>query len=179
MREYYELSVAGLTRQLVKCPISDTVDIAGFIMLGDAELTVACAKELLAKSPKADIIFTAETKSIPLAHEMSRQSGIPYAVARKAKKLYMYDIIETGVRSITTDNPQMLYLDGSDAEKIKGKKVLIVDDVISFGDSLRAMEELVEKAGGEVTGKAFVLAEGDAQNREDIIYLEKLPLFFK
>jgi adenine phosphoribosyltransferase len=179
MKDFYRLSVAGLERDLVKCPISEKIEIAGFIMLGDVELTVNCAKFLLEKSPKCDVIFTAEAKSIPLAYEMARQAGIPYVVARKSLKLYMYDSIETTVRSITTDNVQKLYLSGAEIDVIKGKNVLIVDDVISLGDSLRAMEELVEKAGGIVAGKAFVLAEGDAADRDDIIFLEKLPLFFK
>jgi adenine phosphoribosyltransferase len=179
MREFYKLSVAGLERDLVKCPISEKIDIAGFIMLGDVELTVNCAKNLLEKSPKADVIFTAEAKSIPLAYEMARQAGIPYVVARKSLKLYMYDAIVTTGRSITTEDIQKLYLSGAEIDKLNGKNVLIVDDVISLGDSLRAMEELVGKAGGNVVGKAFVIAEGDAAERNDIIFLEKLPLFFK
>ncbi|MDR0917628.1 MAG: adenine phosphoribosyltransferase [Oscillospiraceae bacterium] len=177
--QIYELKVAGITRQLVKCPLNEKIDIAGFIMLGDVELTVACAEELLKKSPKFDVIFTAEAKSIPLAYEMARQSGKPYVVARKSKKLYMYDTIETTVRSITTDNIQKLYLSGAEIEIVKGKNVLIVDDVVSLGDSLRAMEELVQSAGGNIVGKAFVLAEDKAAERDDIIFLEKLPLFFK
>jgi adenine phosphoribosyltransferase len=179
MRETYELKVAGLTRQLVKCPLNEKIDIAGFIMLGDVELTIACAKELLAKSPEFDVIFTAEAKSIPLAYEMAKQSGKPYVIARKSKKLYMFDIIETTVRSITTDNIQKLYLGGAEIDAVKGKKVLIVDDVVSLGDSLRAMEQLVNEAGGNIVGKAFVLAEDEAAKRDDIIFLEPLPLFFK
>ena len=174
----YRMTIAGLERDLPICPVNDKLYIAGFVIFGDPELTVACAKELLAKAPEYDYIITAEAKGIPLVHEMARQAGNErYILARKATKLYMRDIFDVAVRSITTDREQHLYLDGSDAERIHGKRVLIVDDVISTGESLCALEALVEKAGGTVCGRMAILAEGDAQDREDLIYLEKLPLF--
>ncbi len=175
---YYRMNIAGLDRDLPICPVTDDLYIAGFVIFGDPELTVACAKALLEKAPEYDYIITAEAKGIPLAHEMARQAGSQkYILARKAPKLYMKDIIEFKVRSITTAREQTLYLDGADAELMKGKKILIVDDVISTGESLLALENLVEKAGGIIAGRMTILAEGDAQNREDLVYLEKLPLF--
>ena len=175
---YYRMNIAGLDRDLPICPVTEDLYIAGFVIFGDPELTVACAKELLAKAPEYDYIITAEAKGIPLAHEMARQAGDKkYILARKAPKLYMKDIIEYKVRSITTAREQTLYLDGADAELIKGKKILIVDDVISTGESLLALEALVERSGGIIAGRMTILAEGDAQNREDLVYLEKLPLF--
>ena len=174
----YRMNIAGLERDLPICPVNDKLYIAGFVIFGDPELTVACARDLLAKAPAYDYIITAEAKGIPLAHEMARQAGDErYILARKATKLYMRDIFEVEVHSITTNREQHLYLDGADAERIKGKKILIVDDVISTGESLSALEALVEKAGGEICGRMAILAEGDAQDRGDIIYLEKLPLF--
>ena len=175
---YYRMNIAGLDRDLPICPVTEDLYIAGFVIFGDPELTVACAKALLEKAPEYDYIITAEAKGIPLAHEMARQAGDKkYLLARKAPKLYMKDIIEFKVRSITTAREQTLYLDGADAALMKGKRILIVDDVISTGESLLALEKLVEKAGGIIAGRMAVLAEGDAQNREDLIYLEKLPLF--
>ena len=175
---FYRMKVAGLERDLPICPLNDKQSIAGFVIFGDQELTVACAKELLARAPEYDYIITAEAKGIPLAHEMARQAGdAKYILARKGPKLYMRDIFDVTVRSITTAKEQRLYLDGADAELMKGKRILIVDDVISTGESLAALEALVEKAGGIVCGKMAVLAEGDAQDRADLIYLEKLPLF--
>ena len=174
----YRMKVAGLWRELPICKVTDSLYIAGFVIFGDQELTVACAAELLKKAPEYDYIITAEAKGIPLAHEMARQTNAAkYILARKAPKLYMTDIFESTVKSITTAKEQKLYLDGSDAELMKGKRILIVDDVISTGESLAALETLVEKAGGIIVGKMAVLAEGDAQGREDLIYLEKLPLF--
>ena len=174
----YELKVAGLTRQLKLSSISDDLMIAGFVVFGDVELTVACARELLKRAPEYDYIITAEAKGIPLAHEMARQAGDKkYILARKGPKLYMRDIFSVTVHSITTAKEQKLYLDGADAALMKGKRILIVDDVISTGESLHALEALVEKAGGEICGRMAILAEGDAQDREDLIYLEKLPLF--
>ena len=175
---YYRMNVAGLQRDLPICPVNDQLYIAGFVIFGDPELTVACARELLAKAPEYDYIITAEAKGIPLAHEMARQAGDErYILARKGTKLYMRDILEVSVRSITTNREQHLYLDGEDAARMAGKRILIVDDVISTGESLRALEVLVEKAGGIIAGRMAVLAEGDAQERADLIYLEKLPLF--
>ena len=175
---FYRMNVAGLDRDLPVCPVTDDLYIAGFVIFGDQELTVACARELLKRAPEYDYIITAEAKGIPLAHEMARQAGdAKYILARKAPKLYMRDVFSVTVNSITTAKEQKLYLDGADAALMKGKRILIVDDVISTGESLRALEVLVEKAGGIVVGKMAVLAEGDAQGREDLIYLENLPLF--
>ena len=175
---YYRMNIAGLDRDLPICPVTDDLYIAGFVIFGDPELTVACAKALLEKAPEYDYIITAEAKGIPLAHEMARQAGDKkYILARKAPKLYMKDIMEFKVRSITTAREQTLYLDGADAQLMKGKRILIVDDVISTGESLLALEALVEKAGGIIAGRMTILAEGDAQDREDLVYLEKLPLF--
>ena len=175
---FYRMKVAGLERDLPICPVTDKLYIAGFVIFGDQELTVACARALLAKAPEYDYIITAEAKGIPLAHEMARQAGnAKYILARKGPKLYMRDIFSVTVNSITTAKEQKLYLDGADAALMKGKRILIVDDVISTGESLLALEALVEKAGGIIAGRMAVLAEGDAQAREDLIYLEKLPLF--
>ena len=174
---YYRMTVAGLERDLPVCKVTDDLYIAGFVIFGDQELTVACARELLKKTPEYDYIITAEAKGIPLAHEMARQSGAKkYFVARKVPKLYMSGVFEVTVKSITTAKEQTLYLDVADAELMRGKRVLIVDDVISTGGSLQAVEALVEKAGGIIAGRMAILAEGDAQNRPDLIYLEKLPL---
>lgn len=174
----YRMTIAGLQRDLPICPVNDKLYIAGFVIFGDPQLTVACAAELLKVAPEYDYIITAEAKGIPLVHEMARQNGdAKYILARKGPKLYMRDIFEVAVNSITTAKEQHLYLDGADAELMKGKKILIVDDVISTGESLSALEALVEKAGGIVCGRMAILAEGDAQTRSDLIYLEKLPLF--
>ena len=175
---FYTMSIAGLERHLPICRVTDQLYIAGFVIFGDPELTVACARDLLKVAPEYDYIITAEAKGIPLAHEMARQAGdAKYILARKGPKLYMRDIFGVDVKSITTEKEQHLYLDGADAELMKGKKILVVDDVISTGESLTALEALVEKAGGIVCGRMAILAEGDAQDREDLIYLEKLPLF--
>ena len=175
---FYRMKVAGLERDLPICPVNDKLYIAGFVIFGDQELTVACARELLKRAPEYDYIITAEAKGIPLAHEMARQTGAQkYFLARKGPKLYMTGVFEASVKSITTAKEQHLYLDTADAELMKGKKILIVDDVISTGESLLALEALVEKAGGIIAGRMAILAEGDAQNREDLVYLEKLPLF--
>lgn len=175
----YTMNIAGLDRNLPLCKVADDLYIGAFVMFGDAEITVACARELLARAPKDyDYLLTAEAKSIPLIHEMARQSGAKtYFIARKGMKVYLTDPIHVTVHSITTQHEQDLYLSGEDAARIRGKRILIVDDVISTGDSLKAMEELVVDAGGTVAGRMAVLAEGDAQNRDDIIYLNPLPLF--
>ena len=176
---FYELQVAGCTRKLSILNISDKLAIAGFILLGDVELVTSCAAELAKRIPKdAEIIMTAETKGIPLAAELARQLGMKwYITARKSVKAYMENPLWVEDESITTKGKQVLCLMDADIERIKGKKVLILDDVISTGGSLRALEQLAEKAGGHVVGKAAVLAEGDAAQRKDIIFLEKLPLF--
>lgn len=181
MADYYTLHVAGLERQLAICPVNEHLDIAGFIMFSDVELTVACARELLKKVPAFDVIVTAESKGIPLAYEMARQvgNGMKYIVARKMPKLYMRDPISVDVRSITTAADQKLWLDRNEADYMSGKRILIVDDVVSTGESLEALLKLISHTGGTVAAQAAVLAEGDAANRDDLIYLEKLPLFFK
>ena len=174
----YPMTIAGLKRELPLCPVTDDLYIGAFVIFGDVELTVACARELLKKAPEYDVLITAESKGIPLGYEMARQAGTNrYLLARKAPKLYMKNVFTVKVNSITTDHEQTLCLDGDDAEYMKGKRVLIVDDVISTGESLRAIEELVEQAGGNIVGKMAILAEGNATERDDIIYLEKLPLF--
>ena len=174
----YKMNIAGLDRDLPLCPISDKLMIGAFVIFGDPELTTACARELLARCPEHDVLITAESKGIPLICEMARLNGNErYVLARKAPKLYMKDVLTVEVRSITTDHKQTLCLDGGDAEYMKGKRVVIVDDVISTGGSLKAMEALVEKAGGTVTGRMSVLAEGGAADRKDIMFLEKLPMF--
>ena len=177
-QKYYRMNIAGLDRDLPLCPLNDKLMIAGFVIFGDPELTTACAKALLDKAPEYDYIITAEAKGIPLAHEMARLAGNQkYLLARKAPKLYMTGVFEAVVKSITTEKVQHLYLDKADAELMRGKKILIVDDVISTGESLRAVEELIKLAGGEICGRMCILAEGDAAHRDDIIYLEELPLF--
>ncbi len=177
-QKYHRMNIAGLYRDLPLCPLNDKLMIAGFVIFGDPELTTACARELLARAPEYDYMITAESKGIPLVPEMARLAGNQkYFLARKTPKLYMTGVFEVTVRSITTAKEQKLYLDAADAELMKGKRILIIDDVISTGESLRALEELVSRAGGEVCGKMTILAEGDAQERPDIIYLEKLPLF--
>lgn len=176
----YTMNVAGLQRDLPLCKVSDELYIGAFIIFGDAELTVECARELLERIPadSYDYMLTAEAKSIPLIHEMARQSGAKkYFIARKGSKVYMPDPIHVSVRSITTQRQQELFLGRDECEMMKGKRILIVDDVISTGESLHALEELVAAAGGIVAGKAAILAEGDALDREDITYLAPLPLF--
>lgn len=172
------LHVAGLTRQLPICPLSDALQIAAFVIFGDVELTCACAKALLDRAPEFDYMVAPEAKAIPLAHEMARQSGRnEYFLVRKKKKAYMNGVFEAVDHSITTEGEQMLYMDGADAAKLRGKRVLILDDVISTGGSIAAVENLVDQAGGQVVGRMAILAEGDAAKREDIIFLEPLPLF--
>ncbi len=179
MKEFYEMTIAGVKRQLPIFPVSDKLSIAAFILFGDVEVTVKSSEALLAKSPEFDVLLTAEAKGIPLCYEMARQAQKPYVIARKGTKVYMTDPVEFKVKSITTQREQVLYLGQEDIDLLKGKRVLIVDDVISTGESLKALEKIVEVSEGEIVGKAAVLAEGDAADRTDIIYLEKLPLFFK
>lgn len=180
MKTEYTMNIAGVERTLPLFPINEDLQIAAFIMFGDVEITKASAKALLERVPEYDIMVTAECKSIPLIYEMARQTDADnYVIARKGPKLYMKNIISTSVDSITTAHKQTLCMGEADVEAVKGKRVLIVDDVISTGESLAALEELVTKAGGNIVGKAAVLAEGDAADRDDIIFLEKLPLFNK
>ena len=177
---FYTMNIAGLERQLPLCKVADDLYIGAFICFGDAEVTVACAQEMLKLVPAEDYdyLFTAEAKSIPLIHEMARQSGAKkYFIARKGAKAYMPDPLCVEDQSITTAGVQKLYLGRDDAELIRGKRILLMDDVISTGGSLRAMEELVKLAGGTVVGRLAVLAEGDAQYRDDIKFLAPLPLF--
>lgn len=174
----YDFTVAGLKRALPLCPLNDELMIGAFVIFGDVELTVACARELLKIAPEFDYMVAPEAKAIPLVHEMARQSGRnEYFLVRKAKKMYMDGVFEAVDRSITTAGEQRLYMDGADAKKMKGKRILILDDVISTGGSIAAVESLVNQAGGNVVGRMAILAEGDAAKRKDILFLEKLPLF--
>ncbi len=174
----YTMTIAGLQRDLPLCKINDDLYIGAFVIFGDCELTIACAKELLKRAPDYDYLLTAEAKGIPLEYEMARQHGDKkYFLARKKPKLYMSGVLEVVDKSITTRGEQKLYLDKADAEIMKGKKILIVDDVVSTGGSIHALETLVKETGAEICGEMCILAEGDAQNRKDLIYLEKLPLF--
>ena len=175
MDEFYTLQVAGLTRKLPVCRLNEKMSIAAFIMFNDVELTIACAKELLAKAPEFDVLVTAEAKGIPLAYEMSRQSGKPYITARKGVKLYMKNPVKIDDQSITTANKQTLVIDQSDIDQMNGKRLLLVDDVISTGGSMHAIEALVSKSSGTIVGRC---AEGDAAERKDIFFLQTLPLFF-
>ena len=175
---YYEMEIAGLKRQLPLCPVTDDLYIGAFIMFGDVEMTVKAAEALLQKAPDFDVLMTAESKGIPLVHEMARQAGRnDYVVARKGSKLYMSNVISTEVDSITTDHIQTLCIGQTEADLLRGNRVLIVDDVISTGESLKSIEVLVNQVGGNIVGRMAVLAEGEAADRDDIIYLEKLPLF--
>ena len=180
MKEFYTIDVAGIKRDLPLCRLTDELYIGAFVIFGDVELTEVSAKALLEKAPDFDIMVTAESKGIPLAHEMARQSGKnTYILARKAPKLYMKNVIKTEVKSITTSKVQTLYIDQSVVDKMNGKRVLIVDDVISTGESLHALEALVERSGGKIVGRMAILAEGDAIGRPDITYVQKLPHFDK
>ncbi|MDD3765949.1 MAG: phosphoribosyltransferase family protein [Eubacteriales bacterium] len=177
MKKYYDVEIAGLKRSLPICKVSDDLYIAAFVIFGDVEMTVKAAQELLKKAPPHDVLITAEAKGIPLVHEMARQCGESrYIIARKSTKLYMRDIFSVEVQSITTARRQQLFIDGADAQFMKGKNVVIIDDVISTGESLIAVEKLVKQAGGNVVGKMAILAEGDAKYRDDIITLGYIPL---
>lgn len=179
MDKYYSVDIAGLKRDLKLFDVNENLSIAAFILFGDTEVTIAASKALLEKVPEFDYIITPEAKSIPLAYEMSRQSGKPYIVVRKGTKVYMGNPISIEVQSITTKAKQHLYLGEDEANLIKGKRVLLVDDVISTGESLKSLRSLVEKTGAKEVATCAVLAEGDAADRTDIIYLNKIPLFFK
>lgn len=178
MKEFYTIDISGVSRDLPLCKLNESLYIAAFVMFGDVELTKKAAEELLKLAPEYDVMITAESKGIPLLYEMARQSGTNYyIVARKSPKLYMKDVISVEVDSITTSHTQTLYLDSKDVEAMKGKRVLVVDDVISTGESLAALEKLITAAGGNIVAKMAVLAEGDAIDRKDITYLAPLPLF--
>ena len=174
----YDIDIAGMQRTLPIFPISDDMAIGAFVIFGDVELTVHCAAELLKRAPEYDYLIAPEAKAIPLIYEMARQSGAEtYFLARKKAKAYMSGVFSVEVQSITTEGVQTLVIDTEDAKAIQGKRMLILDDVISTGESLRAMEELVNQAGGIVAGRMAILAEGDAAKRDDIITLAPLPLF--
>jgi adenine phosphoribosyltransferase len=179
MDKYYTVDIAGMKRDLLRCPLNEHLDIAAFIMFGDVELTIHCATEMLKRLPEFDYIVTPEAKSIPLAYELSRQSGKKYFVARKRAKLYMKKPVSVEVKSITTAAIQTLILDGIDGKQLKGSRVVILDDVISTGESLKAMEELLSKFNCDIVARAAVLAEGDAADRDDIIFLGKIPIIEK
>ena len=176
--KHYKMNIAGCERALPLCPLNENLYIGAFVIFGDPELSSAAAAELLKRAPEHDYLITAESEGTPRVHEMARQAGNQkYMLARKVPKLYMSGVFQVTVNSITTAKEQTLYLDAADAELMRGKRILIVDDVISTGESLRALEQLVLAAGGEICGRMCILAEGDAQKRDDIIYLEPLPLF--
>ena len=174
----YKMTIAGLERELPICKVNDNLDIAGFVIFGDVEMTVAAAGELIKKCPEFDFIVAPEAKAIPLAHEMARQSGKPYFICRKGAKLYMQSPVSVNVRSITTDKEQTLFMDSLEGEQLRGKRVVILDDVISTGESLLAVRKLLEQFDADIVAQAAILAEGDAAKRDDIIFLEELPLFF-
>lgn len=173
----YSINICGINRAFPICKVNDDTYIAAFILFGDVEITIACAKRLLELAPEFDYLITPEAKSIPLIYEMARQCGRKYFVARKVPKLYMNEVFEINVNSITTAHAQKLFLDKAEAEMLQGKRILLVDDVISTGESIHALEELVNMAGGIIAGRMAVFAEGNAAKRDDIIYLEPLPIF--
>ena len=173
----YEIDICGLKRDLPICPLNEDLAIGAFVIFGDVELTEHSARELLKRAPEFDYIIAPEAKAIPLAYEMSRQSGKKYLLARKKAKAYMSGVFEVTVQSITTAGEQTLVIDTADAEAMRGKRIIVLDDVISTGESLRAVEELVNRAGGNIVAKMAILAEGDAAKREDITVLAPLPLF--
>ena len=175
----YKINIAGVERDLIKYPVSDKLDIAAFIMFGDVEVTEKAAEALLKICPEHDVVVSAEAKGIPLCYEMARQGCREYVIARKSIKVYMRNCVGVSVNSITTAEVQKLYLGDTDIAFLQGKRILIVDDVISTGESLAALEALMNKINANVVGKACVLAEGDAKNRKDIIFLEELPVFEK
>ena len=177
-RETYQVEIGGLTRHLKLFQVAPGLKIALFNMLGDTEIVQASAKALAARLPKdAQVLITAEAKSIPLAHALAVETRLPYVILRKNYKPYMGDALKADTLSITTGEPQTLYLDEKDLELIKGKRVVIVDDVISTGSTLQGMRMIIEKAGGLVTATAAVFTEGERAKWKDIIALGHLPLF--
>ena len=177
-QEFYTVDFQGFRAQLPILPLPSGVKIAFFNLHGDSELTEHCAKLLTEKVKDCEVLITAESKGLQLTHCIARNLGQRfYAVARKSKKLYMQDGIDVPIASsITTGKEQKLYISKFDADLMRGKKVGIIDDVVSTGNSLKGLEELVTMAGGIICKKAFVLAEGDAAKRDDIVYLDTIPL---
>ncbi|SFP45540.1 phosphoribosyltransferase family protein [Salibacterium halotolerans] len=174
----YTLQVAGLTRELPVMQVSPEVSIASFVILGDTEMVTAAAPLLAQQLPEVDVLVTAEAKGIPFVHELSKQLGMSrYVVARKSVKPYMTTPLISSAASITTQKEQQLVLDEMDAAFLKGKRAALIDDVISTGESLQALETLVHQAGARVKTKAAILAEGNADQLNDIVFLEKLPVF--
>ncbi|NOZ28351.1 MAG: adenine phosphoribosyltransferase [Chloroflexi bacterium] len=177
-QKFYTVQVAGVTRHLPLFEVAPGVSIAIFNMLGDTEVVEAAATELAKRLPQdADTLLTPEVKSIPLAHALSVRMGIPYVVARKIRKPYMVNSLSVEVVSITTGKPQTLWLDGKDRSLIEGKKVILVDDVVSTGSTLEGMRKLVAEAGGTVVAEAAVFTEGDEDAWPNVIALGHLPVF--
>ena len=176
--KYFDFEIYGVKRKLPYVKIADDLALASFVCISDTELVQVCAPKLVERLPEVDYLVTAEAKGIILTYEMSRLMGMKdFIIARKSKKPYMQDAIGCTVYSITTQKEQTLYLNGVDAEKIRGKRVAIIDDVIATGDSVRAVEELVKKAGAEVVARAAILAELETVNRKDVIYLKEHYVF--
>ena len=177
-QEFYTIDFDGFEAQLPILPLPSGIKIAFFNLHGNSALTEHCAKQLAPMLKDCDVLITAESKGLQLTHCVARELGQAYyAVARKSKKLYMQDGISVDIQSsITTGAEQKLYLSKHDVDLLKGKKVGIVDDVVSTGASLLGLEAIVEKAGGIIHKKAFVLAEGDAANRDDVVFLDTIPL---
>ncbi len=178
MDKFYKVDLDGFTAELPILPLPSGVSICFFNLHGATDMTEHCGKKLATFAKDCEVVLTAESKGLQLAHVVSRELNMPYyAVARKSKKLYMQDGISVSYgSSITTGKNQEFYLSKHDIELIKGKKVAIVDDVVSTGESLKGLEDLVEKAGGVVTKKLFVLAEGKAKERKDICYIASIPI---
>ena len=175
----YTLRVAGVTRELKKVRVAPELVIASFVMLGDTELVERCADALLSRMPQegVDLLVCLEAKGIPLTHALARRLGLDYVTVRKSVKSYMEDPLVVEVRSITTQAPQTLVLDGVDRRRLEGRTVGVVDDVVSTGGSLRAVETLLAKAGAQVACRVAVLLEEGGYHGEDLIFLERLPVF--
>ena len=176
---FYTVQICGLTRQLPLFEVAPGVRIAVFNMLGDTEVVEAIADELARRVPQdVDALMTAEVKSIPLAHALAVRMGLPYVVARKTRKPYMVGALSVEVLSITTGAPQLLWLDGKDLDLVRGKRLVLVDDVISTGSTLAGMSKLVQEAGGTVVAEAAAFTEGnDSAKWQHIIAIDNLPVF--
>lgn len=176
-RGYHEVEINGLTRRLPRFPVADGLEIAVFNLLGDTEVVEAAAESLATRIPDSvDALVTAETKSVPLAYELARRTGKPWVVLRKTYKPYMGDVASATTHSITTGAEQTLYLDEKDREIVAGRRVLLVDDVVSTGSTVDGMRAVMEQVGAEIAGVAAVFTEGDEQPA-DVIALGHLPLF--